>query len=342
MNNSVLDTMKLAALQDELDTSVKLIKAGFGELQEIDMDNDFYHLPHQLLASGFERLMKCYIMLVYAGRNGGKYPNVQFLKTLGHNLVHLLHTINHDYYGGTNRPLVREELEFLKTDKILGECMRVLSLFGKKGRYYNLDFVAGGNSSPISTDPKQEWESLENEIEDPAPYLSTDAFYTEYFPRVNQKLVAKMERLGRAIALQFTIGDHQDPKRHLSILSVSVSEFIHLRSFGTNDYRKSVRLLQQEKDNWEEYSDFDIANSPWPTCTATREGFHGDWPFRVDRVILECRGRMFRIVYADGYAFALNGAARTRFGYPDVHAAGVAIIGKSVGPFLDMAQDLCK
>ena len=57
------DIGKFMSLQDKLETSREPIRAGFGELQEIDMANTFYHLPHQLLASGFERLMKCYIVL---------------------------------------------------------------------------------------------------------------------------------------------------------------------------------------------------------------------------------------------------------------------------------------
>ena len=40
------DIEKFLCLHVELETSVKLIRAGFGALQEIDMGNDFYHLPH--------------------------------------------------------------------------------------------------------------------------------------------------------------------------------------------------------------------------------------------------------------------------------------------------------
>ncbi len=61
MKNNTNDIEKFMAIQDKLEASRQLIRAGFGELQEIDMANTFYHLPHQLLASGFERLMKCYI-----------------------------------------------------------------------------------------------------------------------------------------------------------------------------------------------------------------------------------------------------------------------------------------
>ena len=157
---------------------------------------------------------------------------------------------------------------------------------------------------------------------------------------MNQKLIVRMERLARAIALQFTIGDHPDPKRKMIMLSASISEFIHMREFGTSDYRKSVRILRQQKDNWEQRSEFEIFNSPWPTRVVTREANDDQWPFRVDQVIVERRERIFYIVDIEGYAFALNGAARSRYQYPDVHAAGVAILGKSVGPFIDVAREL--
>ena len=329
---------KFLSLQDELDTSRELVKAGFGELQEIDMGNTFYHLPHQLLASGFERLMKCYILMVHAGRCGS-YPGASFMKRIGHDLVGLLKLICNDYFGGTNRPLMKDELEFLRTDRILGECMRILSLFGKKGRYYNFDVVTD-NQDQLLSDPKQEWEALESEVEDPLPYANGTEIYTEYYPRVNQILVAKMERLARAIALQFTIGDHKDPDGNLRILSSCLSEFRHLRDLGTTDYRKSVRILRQDKDSWTWRSDSDILNSHWPTRVVKRDEYNEKWPFRADQVIVECRNRMFYIANIQGYAFALNDAARSRFQYPDVHDTGIAILGKSVGRFIDIASEL--
>ena len=50
------DQSRFLCLLDELETSRELLRSGFGHLQEIDMGSTFYHLPHQLLASGFERL----------------------------------------------------------------------------------------------------------------------------------------------------------------------------------------------------------------------------------------------------------------------------------------------
>jgi hypothetical protein len=69
-------------LYDELQTSAKLIELGFGEFQNLDLGNDFYYLPFQLLSSGFERLMKCHICLGYYEQHN-TYPNSKYLKSCG-------------------------------------------------------------------------------------------------------------------------------------------------------------------------------------------------------------------------------------------------------------------
>jgi hypothetical protein len=334
------DLERFICLLEELETSHKLIRAGFGNLQEIDMGNDFYHLPHQLMASGLERLFKCYIALVHQDRTGA-YPDMAFMKGLGHDLVNLHNEFSSNYYGGTTRPLVQEEFVFLTTDKTLQECIRILSLFGKFGRYYNLDVVAGSPHSPI--DPKSEWEALERTIEDPTPYFADmEALHSEYYPRVHAKLIARIERLVRAIALQFTIGDHKDQFGNLGKTSATFSDFRSLRDeqLGTIDYRQSVRILRQEEKNWIKRSDEQIIAGRWPTQVVTKDIFSGDWPFRVDRVIVKLQERLFAIVNIEGYAFALNGAASSRLKLPSPHNAGMAIVGKSVGPFIKIAFSL--
>ena len=331
------DSTRFLCILEELDTSISLLKSGFGHLQEIDMGNTFYHLPHQLMASGFERLMKCYISLVYHGRTGS-YPDKAFMKTLGHDLEKLLDSICTQYYGGAGRPLIQQEYTFISTDSVLRECIRILSLFGKKGRYYNLNIVTGSAQFPI--DPRCEWQALESSVEDPVPFSSNpEMMYKDYYPRVHSKLIAKMERLVRAIALQFTLGEHAGELRRTSSV---LADFRNLddRELGRVDYRRSVEILRQDKDNWIRRTDEEIVSSSWPTRTLIEWEFDGEWPFRKDRVILECQDGLFCIIYICGYAFALNGAARSRYGIPDPHDAGVAILGKSVGPFIDLALNL--
>ncbi len=334
------ETQRFLHLIDELQNANLLITDGFGALQEINTENDFYHLPHQLIASGLERLMKCYISVVHYGKTSS-FPDMKFMKDLGHNLENLASEICLNYYGGRNRSLIDTEFHFISNDKILKESIRILSLFGRFGRYYNLDVVAGSPHSP--RDPKAEWKILEAEIEHPEPYLlNPEKLYYEYYPRVNAKLVGCLERFVRAIALQFTIGDHVDPHKRISQASVTFSNFRNIRdeAFGQIDYRRSVKILNQQKRNWVKRSEAEILSTDSPTKLIQRENFQGDWPFRANRVILERIDSLFLVVNIEGYAFSLNGAARSHFNIPSPLDAGVAILGKSTAPFLQIAQEL--
>lgn len=153
-----------------------------------------------------------------------------------------------------------------------------------------------------------------------------------------------MERLTRAIALQFTIGDHVDQNGRLRQASGIYTEFRNLRDeeLGTTQYCRSVQNLNQKKENWIKRSEQEIVNGEWPTRIITKAEFGEAWPFRTDRVIVECQDNLFYIVHIDGYAFGLNGAARSRFKIPCPHEEGVAVLGKSVSPFINMAFELCK
>ena len=57
---------------------------------------------------------------------------------------------------------------------------------------------------------------------------------------------------------------------------------------------------------------------------------------------MACRDELFCIVNINGYDFALNGAAQSKFNYPYPHDMGLAILGKSIGPFIDIALGLAK
>lgn len=77
------------------------------------------------------------------------------MRALGHDLEVLLDAVTDQHYSGTDRPLVRSELGFLKTGSTLKRSTKILSDFGKKGRYYNLDVVAREKKQLI--DPTEEW-----------------------------------------------------------------------------------------------------------------------------------------------------------------------------------------
>lgn len=341
LNNIMTDEQtRFLHLIDELRNANQLLIDGFGALQEINIDNDSYHIPHQLMASGLERMMKCFISVVYHGRTG-VFPDIVFMKGLGHDLNKLKSEVLEKHYGGRCRPFLDTEFNALTTDSHLKDAVSILSNFGKLGRYYNIDVISGSPRNPV--DPKAEWKALESRIESPVPYLSdTERLHQEYYPRVNSLIIGRLERLVRAIALQFTIGDHIDLKGYIRQASVTFSNFrnLHDEELGKIDYRRSVKVLQRRKHNWVKRSETEILDSNYPTQIVKRNNFEGDWPFRADCVILQCIDSTFLIVNIDGYAYSLNGAANSRFNIPSAHDAGIAILGKSVGPFIKMAREL--
>ena len=334
------DIARFACLNEELKLSQDLLTKGFGHLQEIDVANDSYMIPQLLLANGFERLFKCYIAAIHKGREG-EYPDNNKFRSPGHNLERLLNEICTNYFAKTDSPIVREDYEFVKNDCMLNRCMKVLTQFGTKAKYHNLDFVSGVARNAI--DPKREWEKLEREVDDPIPSgMSQEHLDRGYYSLVNSKLIGRMERLIRAIAMQFTCGEHPDPRGELKRLSISYMGFLALQNddFGTTDYRRSGKRLKGNTHVWIKRSESEISKSGHPSLVIRKQDSSADWPFYDDQVIIECRKRLFCIVNIRGHDFALNGLAKSKFGLPDVHYAGFAEYGKSVYPFVKMALEL--
>lgn len=77
-------------LLDEVETSIKLLKKGMGDLQNISGRNDFYHVPILLLSSGYERLIKCLLCLALMDNKNFREQPFKTSERKGHNLDYLL------------------------------------------------------------------------------------------------------------------------------------------------------------------------------------------------------------------------------------------------------------
>lgn len=337
------------SLSEELRGSVRLIELGLGEIQNIGGANDFYHLPMQLLASGIERMMKCYICFGYLEKNG-ELPDFRYLRSrggrTGHGLIELKQEILSNYFS-QRVPALQDDYEFLSTSNDLEKLIDILSEFGKFARYHNLDVVT--DAERPSRNVESEWQQFETDIALREPGLVDKLVEVETHREacdfIHRQIVILLERFVRALSRQFTIGElGQKALQHSSM----VSEFLHLKdeSLGSRDYRKdTTRFKAKErkphKRNW-----FDRRkrkkNPNYLHKTISKSEYEGDWPFYHDEVIIECRDTHWCVVTIDNIDYALNGSAQSRFKLEHVHDAGMAILGKSVGPFIAMALDLAK
>ncbi len=223
----------------------------------------------------------------------------------------------------------------------------LLSEFGKYGRYYNLDVVTG--KSKLGKNIKASWQEYE------AKLLTTDSpivrsfenhnKLTEAYRRVIQKIIIKLERFLRAISRQFTLGNLGELAKQFS---PAVYPFLMLDDdkLGPIDYRHNTTNYKKKDTKRHKRTLLDEIERKTKTSYQSRKcyksEFEGDWPFYHDEVIIECRDEHWWVVSINGYDYALNGAAKGRYKLEDVHEAGMAILGKSVGPFMNIALDLGK
>lgn len=207
------ETVKKLCLLQELRSSLKLIKIGFGEVQKINMENDFYHLPLQVLSSGIERFLKCYLCLGFYEKNN-QFPNHKQLKSFagktGHGIVELKNEITKNYFllRHDKDELLREDKLFIENDQKLNKLLSLLSEFGKYARYHNLDIVTS-NTKP-SIDVEQQWKDFETQLlKENQPiykrFFSMDVkFSNEGYDYINSRIISLLEKFMRGLSRQFT------------------------------------------------------------------------------------------------------------------------------------------
>lgn len=347
MNENVIKDLHL---YDELLTSFKLIEIGFGEFQNMDMENDFYHLSFQLLSSGFERLMKCHICFgVHEKR--GKYPEFIELKKCGgdngHDLGELKKNILGSYFKTNGIPVLIEDHDFLSNNTELDRLIYLLSEFGKFARYHNLDVVTANKKPSINV--KSLWEEYESGILTSDPNLMKKfeniELHEEVISTIQRRIIIILEKFVRSISRQFTMGK-------LGAIALQYSSvyhpFIMLRDeeLGTKNYREKTTRYKTSprkphRQNIKDEIDRKFNNN-YAHLYIRKKEYEGDWPFYHEEVIIECRDDHWCIVTIEGMDYALNGAAQARYKLEAVHDAGMAILGKSISPFIDMALSLKK
>lgn len=152
-----------------------------------------------------------------------------------------------------------------------------------------------------------------------------------------------MERLVRAIALQFTLAAHADPYGMIWDASATLRRFRKFRDeeLANEEERRLVRLYENRPSSWFRGSDRDTIETEWPTLDVARSGFRGEWPFKwAERILLERHEERYSLLYINCHTYALNTAAKERYELPFPHEAGIAEVGKSIAPIVELANEL--
>ena len=340
-----IDIQKYTALLEEFDTANKLIRLGLGELQSINLDNDFYFLPFQLLSQGFERFMKAYICVGHFEKYNA-LPNFQYLKRIGHDLEKLLIDIKENYYTTYLPVQFEQDRIFLDEDIDLKELLFILSEFGKIARYYNFDFIT--DNLKIGINPKEFWQKFENKImpidEKMVEKLMNHDVDREIYQEITNYIIIVFERFIASLSRQIVFNTLGQTGKQLTINSFFDYGLLYDGDFGKIDYRKSTTKYKETPKSIHKRTITDELNRKcnpnFKSKKIHKSEYNGDWPFYVDEVIIECRQKHWCIITIDGYDYALNGSAKGRYKLENPHDAGMAILGKSIGDFIQMALEL--
>ncbi len=229
---------------------MRLVKTGLRELNRMNGESDFFHMPILLLSSGLERLMKVVICCHYL-QIKGQFPDRSALskksgsKNPTHDLTWLLKRITQDCFSNeylSQIPAAKHDIEFLRNDKRLRRLVEIMSQFAQSARYYNLNVVL--DDADPGPSPDEEWQKLEMEVlqDDPnwVERIANPKQSTAIHCLINRKLTVHCERLTRSLSRLFTIGGLGDLAKQIS---PHTHHFLFLmdKDLGTTDYG-SVRI----------------------------------------------------------------------------------------------------
>lgn len=204
-SQEVLPPTDVMAMIDLLVSAMEMLSSGMTALQETEREPDLDSILQQL-AMGFELFLK--VTLVEVTRNTtGRRPEWKEIKGLSHSLLAVLDALTSEarkVTEYTERPACQADLEFLESDIAVRRLLDVLGDFGGGGRYNQIDGLLKGTFDSDS-DPKTRWGVIETELLLERPDF--ESIQTIEIVQVSsEEIVARLQRMARAIARMWTLG----------------------------------------------------------------------------------------------------------------------------------------
>lgn len=202
---------KLALIQ-ELGDATRLIELGIASLHELSGSNDFSHGGLQLLSQGIERLVKLTLIVGQSAAGKPLMTPKEMKKSFRHG-IDGLHAAVLEMVDRVStyrdRPIVIDDLQFMRDDHDLKRIIRLLSDFSQRDRYYQLNVVLDPTSADPDMDPQRIWGQLETDFLKRRPALLehlTEIPSEELHRTINQDVTRVLDRYLRAISRMWFLG----------------------------------------------------------------------------------------------------------------------------------------
>ncbi len=234
------ETDRNIAVVIEIENSMKYLKNGLAEVQKISPANTFYDPLLIYLSGGLERLFKSILCLNYQERKG-RFPNYKELMEgeNGHDIEFLKRKVEQICIHSPNS-LAQKDYDIITRNSFIDTLCKILSEYGKKARYFNLDVILGKEQEYNS---QAEWERIETLVL--KEFHGEKEFYrllelNSSYDKSNELLVSKIELYIRAITRQFIFGDFSSNSKNF-ISEIRCFTSIEDDQIGKTDYNKVQR-----------------------------------------------------------------------------------------------------
>ena len=225
----------------EAQTAIKYLRLGLGNIQKISAKNDFYHPVFLYLSGGIERLLKVMLCLNYQERESSLPSFRKLLRNNnGHDLVFLKGELA-EIIANNRELLSQEDYDIIISDRLVIQIFDVLSEFGKRGRYFNLDAVMG---TAQDYNVQSEWNKIEKQVG--IEYFGIDKYndlvfatgkLDFLFQTTNELIVSSLEKLFRALTRLILKNKFSNNGNYLTF-EVEVFTDISDNDLGKTDYNK--------------------------------------------------------------------------------------------------------
>jgi hypothetical protein len=213
----------------ELGAAVDLVVGGLVALFPSSARRPDSEATMQQLASGFERLLKLTFIQASLHQLGERPSSDRMARSYRHNLLPLTDDLVElasavPLYA--NRPIVRDDLAFIRSDMGLRKLLEILGNFGQRGRYSNLDGLLDPTKIDPDSEPRRQWSEVETEL----VMARSDWVQVVETPRLEAviafEVAGRLQRFGRSLAFMWTLGAlGDDGPRH----SGSLGPLLHAR-----------------------------------------------------------------------------------------------------------------
>lgn len=324
MKNKIHEVEKITATIEEIEASFNFIALGLKSLNKQNSSISNNHVVLQLLASGFERVIKI-LLLLKEKHLTGKYPELLKAKDKfkNYNNGHGIETMLDELisYGKTIHsmqtiPMLREDLEFIELDKFFREFLKIITEFSIQQRYYYIDTIVS-NKPNLNFNPFTRFKAFVYSFSEGGD-LSQLSYEQEERYFIHKAIVC-IEKGVRAISKFFIhcLGDLG--RQHYK----DFSNFILLndKDLGSLKYTEKKRLPSDSYKPINGYSFLFLQILLSAKSKTLYSNDYADWAFTVDKVKVYSLMNKYYFAKIGKQVFALTGATSTRYKTPTYFAS---------------------